>query len=336
MRAAVAAAIVTLGAAACGGDDGSETPEPPTPPAIAFASDRDGDFDIYVMRPDGTGVRNLTRNASSDTSEAADDAPVWSPDGRFIAFTSTRDHRGRSIDETEVYVMRADGRNERRLTANRAPDLSPHWTRDGELVYTSCDRDQEAGEGAPPPECVVVVMKPDGEDRRVVLDGLGLTLDAQLSPDGEHLAATRIRRDGPRLVLIDVNDGDTRVLARVGRLAAEPRWSADGKQLVFLSDRDRNGPCLFYECFGFATEVYSLELDGGSPRRLTRSRANEQGPSWTPDGAKLVFARIADEDDGHDLYVANADGSCERRLTRTQTWEVSASWYGSTGAPLEC
>ena len=90
----------------------------------AFASDRDGDFDVYVARPDGGGVRNLTRNAASSRSEADDHMPAWSPDGRLIAFVSSRDHASAGIEDLEIYVMSADGRGPRRLTDATASTTS--------------------------------------------------------------------------------------------------------------------------------------------------------------------------------------------------------------------
>jgi len=81
--------------------------------------------DIAVINADGTGLRRLTRTAAHETH------PVWSPDGRRIAFTSDRHAKGGELEllgpAFELYTMRADGRGLRRLTHNRVPDLHPNW-----------------------------------------------------------------------------------------------------------------------------------------------------------------------------------------------------------------
>ena len=76
--------------AGCGGSNESGD-------LIAFASDRDGDWEIFVMNPDGTEVRQLTDHDDGDYS------PSWSPDGTRIAFSSNR-YGGK-----EIFVMNADG-----------------------------------------------------------------------------------------------------------------------------------------------------------------------------------------------------------------------------------
>ena len=83
---------------------------------IAFMSDRDGNFEIYVMNADGSGPTRLTKNPESDAY------PVWSADGSRIAFQSERD------GNYEVYVMNADGSRQTNLTDNPAGDGNPTWS----------------------------------------------------------------------------------------------------------------------------------------------------------------------------------------------------------------
>jgi Tol biopolymer transport system component len=96
---------------------------------IAFTSDRDGNYEIYTIAPDGTGLRRLTNSPGNDAHNA------WSPDGEWIAFTSAR---GGFKDESplhpynpqsygDLYVMRADGTDVRKLTDDQFEDGTPTW-----------------------------------------------------------------------------------------------------------------------------------------------------------------------------------------------------------------
>ena len=97
-------ACVAMGAGCGGGDESGDL--------IAFTSDRDGDYEIFVMNPDGTEVRQLTDNND------VDGGPAWSPDGKRIAFTSDRD------GDDEIFVMNADGTD---LHATGQQGAWPSW-----------------------------------------------------------------------------------------------------------------------------------------------------------------------------------------------------------------
>jgi TolB protein len=96
---------------------------------IAFTTDCDGVYEIYSIRPDGSELRRLTRSPGNDGHLS------WSPDGEWIAFASARTgfldepllHPDNGQATGEIFVMRADGSDVRRLTANPWEDATPAW-----------------------------------------------------------------------------------------------------------------------------------------------------------------------------------------------------------------
>ena len=86
---------------------------------IAFNSNRDGNYEIYVMNADGSGQTRLTNNPATDYY------PSFSPDGSKIAFNSYRD------GNNEIYVMNANGSGQTRLTNNTANDIDPSFSHNG-------------------------------------------------------------------------------------------------------------------------------------------------------------------------------------------------------------
>jgi Tol biopolymer transport system component len=309
-RACALYALVLL--AGCGGsDDNSSSSAEPAREAIAFASSRDGDFEIYTMRPDGSDVRQLTRNEETDDNEMRDDRPLWSPDGSRIAFASTRDHGRGGVEVEDLYVMRADGAEQRRLTENDTADMLTGWTDAGEIVYWACT-EGIAG-------CELRRVDPSGDGEKGIFETDEVVIGSSGPHQGEVYARILSRDaetlEGGRAIAIDVETGETRP-------AEEGIPSPDGRPRLIATDRDANGGCLFHDCAGHAAEIYVGD------RRLTRTTADEGHIVWSPDGTRILFGRIHDENDDWELWVMNADGTCPKQLTDNGDWDWNPDWVG--------
>ena len=116
------------------------------------ASDRSGriNSEVYVMNPDGTGLRNLTNHPSRDT------APAWSPDGKKIAFQRLAKNTG---DNWEICVMNADGSDLKELTNSPSYDVLSSWSPDSKKIAFSSRREGN---------WEIYIMNPDGTELRAL------------------------------------------------------------------------------------------------------------------------------------------------------------------------
>jgi len=273
-----------------------------TPAPIAFNSDRDGNFEIYVREADGSSQTNLTNNPAWDA------LPAWSPDGGKIAFTSARDAN------LEIYVMNADGSNQTSLTYSTGDDSFPHWSPDGsKIVFTSSrDGDEE-----------IYVMNADGSSQANVSQNPASDKTPIWSPNGSKIAFASDRGGNFEVYLMDADGSSQTNLTNSSAWDFSPAWSPDGSKIAFASDRDGN------------EEVYVMNADGSEPRRLTYNPTFDGWPAWSPDGSKIAFTSYRDSPE---IYVMGADGSNQTRLTRNSAWDEYPVWSprGGTdeGSPL--
>ncbi len=267
--------------------------------------------------------------------------PAVSPDGRSIAFVSERDG-----GNSEVYLIGADGRGERRLTHSAADEYAPAWAADGRTVLYRFDRgdstvlaaiDRDGTHArtlavvpgrtpalAPDGRRIawaegswtcnrIVVSALDGSERVALTDTTVAWYNLAWSPDGRHLAATRAASHQVQVWVMNAAGGDAHAV-RIGAAGERPQWPAwsrDGKRLAFQVDAPVSG-----DPQRTLADIWVIDLASGRARDLTRhpNAVLNETPSWFPDGRRLAFQ--SDRTGSFEVWTMRSDGRDARPLTR--------------------
>ena len=284
-------------------DDGNVVFEIETPDAgdtqIAFASNRDGDFEIYVMNADGSNQTQLTSNNVND------DKPSWSKDGSRIAWETELD------GDFEIFVMDADGSNQRQITDNDVNDWGPSWNPDGSMIAFHSDEDGDVE---------LFTMNADGTNRQqVTFNGAGVTdRSPTWSPDGRELIYYSNETGGREIMRINLDTGVTRRLTSNAFYDGQPDWSLNGTGVIFGSTQQDSD-----------SEIYIMRVDGTNVTRLTNSPGTDDDPVWSPDGRQVAFE--SERSGNFDICIMNADGSDPICVTDNPATDWSPDWIWVPG-----
>jgi hypothetical protein len=267
----------------------------PTPPVL-LESDRDGDFEIYAMNPDGSGLIQLT-----DNSGIADEDPSWSWDNARIVFRSTRGGQG------DIWVMNADGSNPVQITDNAAdnedPELSPDGTR---IVYEEEDPDDGTLE--------IFIANADGTNVQQLTDAPGISEAPHFRPDGSRILF-KSDRDGDFEVFTMDPDGTNVVqLTSTAVDDFDASWSPDGNTIIFSSQRavpDRE-------------DLWKMNADGSGQTQVLFDNVWDWHPVFSTDGAQIIFT--SDRDGDYELFRMNGDGRGVVQLTQNSSRDDDAEY----------
>jgi Tol biopolymer transport system component len=243
---------------------------------IAFLSWRHGTgADVFVMNADGSDQRNLTRKPGNEVD------PVWSPDGRAILFSAVPPgqplwvggSRSASGPYRDVYVMNADGSDQRNLThTTEAEDYAAAYAPDGRTIAFA------AYDGL---STRIFVINADGSGKRALTPEITETSIAW-SPDGRKIAFFDAG--------ISVVNADGSGLRRLARNVAffDLSWAPDGRKMTFVRLRHpmNQGPATGEPPPPSpppAADLWVMNTDGTGQRNLTRTPTTSDGwsASWT-------------------------------------------------------
>ena len=278
---------------------GVSLPPPGGGDRLAFASNRDGDYEIYLLDIDGSNLRQLTSNAANDFD------PAWSPDGRQIVFASQTD------GDAEIKIMNADGSGVRQLTNNAISDADPDWSPDGEWIAFSSNRDGDFE---------IYVMRTDGSDVRQLTFNDYDDLTPRWSPDGLRIgyhARMPNDLDSNDLYIVDAEGGTPYRLTDNGVLDQWLDWSPDGQHIAYTSAEGLPAG---------QRAIFVMELLGQASEQVTGGQVHDDDPAWSPDGSRLAFDSNRDGDSFYDLFVYNLLTGELLQLTFEAANDVAPAW----------
>ncbi len=240
---------------------------------------------------------NLTQNSSDDRYAS------YSPDGKHIVFESNRD------GTWQIYLMDTNGSNQKKITSHKSNNRKPTWHPSGTVILFESDRTGRLQLFTINTESLEVNQLTKFDKRE--------PLFADYSPDGKHIAMSlKETDDKSNIVLIDNNGEIIKKLTDTNLRSHFPRWSSDGKEIVYFSRKDTGNE---------DDEIYKLNLETGTEQRLTSWPKHNFCPSWSNDNSKIVYVTSM-ENSRPEIYIMDANGENQIRITNNNDGDTLPSW----------
>src|SRR6185503_19519322 len=247
---------------------------------------------LWIVNADGSDPRQLTRGEKSDGQ------PRWSPDGKWIAFTTSR------VDnKAQIFVIRPDGGEAQQLTKNEGGVQSFAWSRDGRAIAFVANESSPAAKDRKNTFADFEVVRRDYTHAHLFTFDVASALQAPVegtqrtrgaeysvndlawSPDGTRIAfAAQLNPDlvqggSSDIYVLSLADNGVRKIVGLQGPDGSPIWSPDGKQIAFSTSFERS------PFFATNSRIAVVSADGGAPRSLTDTFDESIGPNfWTSSG----------------------------------------------------
>ncbi|PWT92937.1 MAG: hypothetical protein C5B55_05450 [Blastocatellia bacterium] len=325
--------------------------------SLAYSSDRNGTFEIYV-KPLTAGGREV--QLTSDGAQNFE--PAWSPDGKWIAYAS-KTHGG-------IWIVPSLGGTAKQLTESGS---YPSWSPDGtQIAFQSSgigDDLAAIASGALLPAVIKVIAAQGGEAKQITQVGhpAGGHGSPAWSPDGKRIAFGSYDPERTAVWMISIEGGEPKLVAR----GYDPIYSPDAKYIYFdsfgknlnfgvskiaLSDGgdpvgepieiigsglgrykrltiSADGKKLAYGTLAINSNVWAIPISAktaestGQPFPLTRdSSYRNSNPKFSPDGKRIAY-HVTRVGTPADIYVMNADGTNQTQLTTNPGFDERPSWF---------
>ena len=277
-------------------------------------------------------LRNLRQ--LTDGGENAE--AYFSADGRQLVFQSTRD--GRTCDQQ--YVMNVDGSGLRRVsTGTGKTTCGFFYAGDQRVLFGSSHALQTECPARPDPSKGYVwrldpfdiyTARPDGSDLRRLTEYGVYTAEGVVSPDGKRIVFTSLKDGDLDIYTMNVDGSDVKRLTTTPGYDGGPWWSPDGRKIVYRAWHPVDSALASYRELlaqrlvrPNRMELWVMNADGGEQRQLTRLGGANFGPSWTPDGTRIIFSSNYRQprSGNFDLFLVNLDGGGLEQVTSDESFD---------------
>jgi TolB protein len=205
-------------------------------------------------------------------------APVLSPDGQFLAYTSYRE------GPPSVYLRHLMSARDERLTLRDGFALAGSWAPNGRYLVLSKSENGNSD---------IFLYDTDRHDLRRLTTHSGIDISPSFAPDSNRLVFTSNRSGSSQIYLTNVNGREPARLTSTGHYNTSAVWAPRGDTIAFIGrSADQS------------IDIYTMQADGTDWRRVTQGgSAIEESPSWAPDGQSIMYTRVR-------------NGTRERRIVR--------------------
>jgi len=270
---------------------------------LCFASNRDGNYELYKMKADGSEVKRLTFN------EAQDREPSRGPDGSIV-FASDR-----AEGQMDLWLMPGEDAEPVRLTRDPSSDREPLYSPDGRQI--------------------IFVSNRQGHEELYIMEAMG-GKPVQLTQGNIYAGQPDWAPSGMEVVFAALRDGNWDIyrirtdgigLVRLTEDPAQdwhPAWSPGGDYIAFVSNRDG------------LHQIYRMRPDGSDVQKLTGLAAGIEQPVWSPDGHFIAFVAYTGDGKGlnaREIYIMRSDGSGPARLTYNAYDDTDLAWCEPSPSP---
>ncbi len=258
---------------------------------IAFVLKKGQTSSIYTINFDGTDLARVTNHQSLTLS------PRWSPDGKYISFTSYKD------GNPDLYIKAINSAKAEKVAGFEGINLSGSWSNDGKKLLLTLSKDGNEN---------LYIMDINNRNLKRLTKNFAIDVSPTWSPDNRKIAFVSNRSGSPQIYIMDADGNNVKRLTYDGNYNTSPSWSPRGDRIAYEG--------LINSRF----QIFSVNEDGSNPLQLTFDNMNHESPSWSPDGRYLVFSSRGNGK--HRIYVMNANGSNMRILYENVSGCISPSW----------